>query len=148
VSFSPHPIQNLSAHLHDLSQSVAIHILPGIPLGNNSSSTGSPTCRHVQPRLLIRVLHWHLRNKSHVHPPSSPLVAKTSKWTRRSRHPRRLCLTERYCQHLDNLPMTCPSNAQVASHRTYRTRYAFVPSVLHDVDPFIIEETHTLPAGL
>ncbi|KAI0262892.1 hypothetical protein BC834DRAFT_889496 [Gloeopeniophorella convolvens] len=29
ASFSPHPIQNLSAHLHDLSKSVPLHVLPG-----------------------------------------------------------------------------------------------------------------------
>jgi hypothetical protein len=131
--------RNFSAHLHDLSQSVAIHILPGEydPLGNNPS---------FQQALSRAIMFGHASSfgcfacetnttySSTSDPPCSPLAAETSKWTRRFWHPRGLCLSERYCQHLDSLSMTCPStfssdrandtaelgggNAQVASHRT------------------------------
>ena len=48
VSFSPHPIQNLSAHLHDLSQSVAIHILPG-----ESDPSGTILPQQALPRAML-----------------------------------------------------------------------------------------------
>ncbi|KAI0282558.1 DNA polymerase alpha/epsilon subunit B-domain-containing protein [Russula aff. rugulosa BPL654] len=48
VSFSPHPIQNLSAHLHDLSQSVAIHILPG-----ESDPSGTILPQQALPRAMF-----------------------------------------------------------------------------------------------
>jgi DNA polymerase delta subunit 2 len=48
VSFSPHPIQNLSAHLSDLSQSVAIHILPG-----ESDPSGTILPQQALPRAMF-----------------------------------------------------------------------------------------------
>ena len=45
-------------------------------LGDDPSSTGSPTC-HVRPRLLVRVLC--LRNESHVHPLRSPRQPRNRK---------------------------------------------------------------------
>ncbi|KAI0255404.1 DNA polymerase alpha/epsilon subunit B-domain-containing protein [Lactifluus subvellereus] len=48
ASFSPHPIQNLSAHLHDLSQSVALHILPG-----ESDPSGSILPQQALPRAMF-----------------------------------------------------------------------------------------------
>ncbi|KAI9463390.1 DNA polymerase alpha/epsilon subunit B-domain-containing protein [Russula earlei] len=48
TSFSPHPIRNLSAHLHDLSQSVAIHVLPG-----ESDPSGSILPQQALPRAMF-----------------------------------------------------------------------------------------------
>lgn len=48
VSFSPHPIQNLSAYLHDLSQSVAIHMLPG-----ESDPSGTILPQQALPRAMF-----------------------------------------------------------------------------------------------
>jgi len=48
VSFSPHPVQNLSAHLHDLSQSLAIHILPG-----ESDPSGTILPQQPLPRAML-----------------------------------------------------------------------------------------------
>ncbi|KAH9967865.1 DNA polymerase alpha/epsilon subunit B-domain-containing protein [Russula dissimulans] len=48
ASFSPHPIQNLSAHLDDLSQSLAIHILPG-----ESDPSGSIVPQQALPRAMF-----------------------------------------------------------------------------------------------
>jgi len=48
ASFSPYPIQNLSSHLHDLSQSLAIHILPG-----DSDPSGSIIPQQALPRAMF-----------------------------------------------------------------------------------------------
>ncbi|KAH9048978.1 DNA polymerase alpha/epsilon subunit B-domain-containing protein [Lactarius hengduanensis] len=48
TSFSPHPVQSLSAHLHDLSQSLAVHILPG-----ESDPSGSILPQQAPPRAMF-----------------------------------------------------------------------------------------------
>jgi len=48
ASFSPHPVQSLSAHLHDLSQSLAIHVLPG-----ESDPSGSILPQQAFPRAMF-----------------------------------------------------------------------------------------------
>jgi DNA polymerase delta subunit 2 len=48
ISFSPHPIQNLSAHLSDWSQSVAVHILPG-----ESDPSGTILPQQAFPRAMF-----------------------------------------------------------------------------------------------
>ncbi|KAH9082180.1 DNA polymerase alpha/epsilon subunit B-domain-containing protein [Lactarius deliciosus] len=48
ASFSPHPVQSLSAHLHDLSQSLAVHILPG-----ESDPSGSILPQQAPPRAMF-----------------------------------------------------------------------------------------------
>lgn len=46
--FSPHPVQGLSAHLHDLSQSLSVHILPG-----ESDPSGSILPQRALPRAMF-----------------------------------------------------------------------------------------------
>ncbi|KAH8976466.1 DNA polymerase alpha/epsilon subunit B-domain-containing protein [Lactarius hatsudake] len=48
TSFSPHPVQSLSGHLHYLSQSLAVHILPG-----ESDPSGSILPQQAPPRAMF-----------------------------------------------------------------------------------------------
>ncbi|KAF8273876.1 DNA polymerase alpha/epsilon subunit B-domain-containing protein [Lactarius quietus] len=48
ASLSPHPVQSLAAHLHDLSQSLAIHVLPG-----ETDPSGSILPQQALPRTMF-----------------------------------------------------------------------------------------------
>ncbi|KAI0303394.1 hypothetical protein B0F90DRAFT_1667298 [Multifurca ochricompacta] len=154
VTFSPHPVHSLSAHLHDLSESVALHILPG-----ESDPSGTILPQQALPRAMLGPTSSYASFYCETNPTyirlafgikgSGDEADPTELTTSGSTHIRTILATSGQplndmCKYVPTAPATRLDLAEATLH--WRHMAPTAPDTLwchpfFTVDPFIIAET-------